>query len=96
MRPTDPIRPALFALCALPCGAWGDPLAEGRALYDENCAACHMEDGSGSDLEPDIRGAPRGMVKRALGGMDSMPEFDFTEAELDSLLAYLDALDTPR
>ena len=65
----------------------------GQQLYVDNCVDCHGETGEGDDRTPDIRGAPRAALARALPGFDEMPEFDFTDAEVESLRAYLDALD---
>ncbi|WP_170844560.1 hypothetical protein [Aliiruegeria lutimaris] len=45
------------------------------------------------DAAPDIRGANRSALDRALPGFDQMPEFDFTEEEIQALQAYLRDLD---
>ena len=70
-----------------------DTLAEGRALYTENCVACHEETAEGGEDFPDIRGVPVALLKRALKNTDGMPEFDFSTQEITALHAYLRSLD---
>ncbi|WP_068310049.1 c-type cytochrome [Aliiruegeria sabulilitoris] len=66
----------------------------GKWLYTENCVDCHGEDAEGDDdAAPDIRGANRSALDRALPGFDQMPEFDFTEDEIRALQAYLKDLE---
>lgn len=78
-----------LALLASPVAA--DPV--GQALFLDNCAACHGEDGTGVDSEPDIRGQSAAQLKRAFNGMDAMPEFAFEPDEVDALVAYLHILE---
>lgn len=65
----------------------------GEELYLRNCRACHGPRGaSGSGGQ--IRGSSERTVRRALGGTDGMPEFDFPEDEVSALVAYIEYLDT--
>ncbi|MEZ5715779.1 MAG: cytochrome c [Paracoccaceae bacterium] len=65
----------------------------GQALFVRNCIDCHGPTAEGDDTAPDIRGASRVMLDRALPGLDQMPEFDFSEHEIEALRAYLATLD---
>jgi mono/diheme cytochrome c family protein len=89
---------SLIPLALLIAGAsagWAGDLPSGRVLYVENCAECHGATGEGDDgVAPDIRGANRTALDRALPGFDQMPEFDLTEEEVRALHAYLQALDS--
>lgn len=70
------------------------PADPGQVLFTDNCAACHGDDGRGVDSEPDIRGKSPAQLRRAFGGMDAMPEFDFTDDEIAALAEYLHVLKT--
>lgn len=50
------MRPVLalsFAAALVGCSPWTSPQA-GRALYDQNCAACHGADARGGAQVPDL------------------------------------------
>lgn len=75
--------------------AFAGDMPGGETLYVEHCLDCHGEDASGGDnSEPDIRGVNMVMLDRALSGMDAMPEFEFSDAEVTALHAYLQLLDS--
>jgi len=98
-------QPAAAAGSAPPPEPTGDPAA-GRAIFDGKCAACHFRDkrdvlfGPGflgllkADQFPSGRAATReNIVKQLRRPMVSMPAFpDFTEGELNDLIAYLSTL----
>lgn len=65
----------------------------GRAIYTEACAECHMEDATGDSVAPDIAGIPRNNLRRAIGGLEGMPEFELPPEDLAAVLAYLRTLD---
>lgn len=70
-----------------------DALAMGEDLYQRNCRACHGPLGtSGSGGQ--IRGSSERTVRRALGGAEGMPEFEFEDAEIAALVAYVEYLGT--
>ena len=72
----------------------GGDVERGRALYDERCSPCHVEDGRGGPLGLNLVG--RRVLYRAdefaalvRGGAGRMPGFETTDAEAADLLAYL-------
>ncbi|MFD0981254.1 c-type cytochrome [Tropicimonas aquimaris] len=65
----------------------------GQAIYAENCVECHMEDAGGDDVAPEIAGIPRNNIRRAMGGLEGMPEFEMTTEEVAAVHAYLRTLD---
>ncbi|SNT07997.1 c-type cytochrome [Tropicimonas sediminicola] len=65
----------------------------GQAIYAENCVECHMEDAGGDDIAPEIAGIPRNNIRRAMGGLEGMPEFELTAEEVAAVHAYLRTLD---
>lgn len=76
----------------------------GRVLADENCARCHavgVEGESPHDDAPPFRDVvqqwPPAHLAEALAegivvGHPEMPEFTFSESEIDALIAYLESL----
>ncbi|MFN2114347.1 MAG: c-type cytochrome, partial [Anaerolineae bacterium] len=79
-----------------PVAAGGDP-ASGKALYDEQCLACHMADGW-SPIAPSLAGevlqqaASDELLRHtiATGRLGTaMPAFALDESELADLVAYL-------
>jgi cytochrome c551 len=69
-------------------------VAAGELLYQENCADCHLEDGSGDRGPSLIFHVPnhpdRYLVDLILGGKGDMPAFEELEAQdVADLLAYL-------
>jgi len=86
---------ALFACLSL-CAQ------DGANLFESRCAGCHGADGAGGEHAPTIvensrrRNAPnlRDVIKNGIkeGGM---PPFNFSDAEMNDLVAYLSALRAP-
>lgn len=66
---------------------------DGREIYERDCMECHMPDGSGEDPAPEVAGIPQNNLRRAMGGLEGMPEFEFSAEELAAILAYLQTLD---
>lgn len=64
---------------------------DGRRLYMIHCLACHGPTGV-NDASGDIRGMGEATIRYAMGGVEQMPSFDFTEDELTALVAYIAAL----
>ncbi|MGH2820742.1 MAG: c-type cytochrome, partial [Actinomycetota bacterium] len=89
----------------------GADLAEGLELYQENCAACHSttmvggalttgpEATSGSLVAPSLReSSDREIAEAMLVGPGAMPVFGretFTEDQVNSIVAYVAALQDP-
>lgn len=75
-------------------------LAEGRNIYDQTCASCHGDDGSGAETGPDVRDAGPAAVnfQVSTGRMPSMdPDSQMprrpmvmSQEELANLVAYYD------
>ena len=70
----------------------GDPDA-GAALYGDECAGCHAQDGSGNSF-PDIRGvAADTIVDRMLTGPGSMPDFSgWPDQDIADVVAFVETL----
>lgn len=76
-------------------------IAEGRTIFDQTCASCHGQDGSGGPNGPDLRESGSASVnfQVSTGRMPSMdPDSQMprramvmSEEELSNLLAYYDA-----
>lgn len=68
----------------------------GRQVFMEHCHACHV--GGAGGLAPALNNKPlpgwliRFQVRNGLGVMPAFPEAQISDAELDSLVAYLKAL----
>jgi alcohol dehydrogenase (cytochrome c) len=85
---------ACFTLCG-----YGQ---DGAKLFESRCAGCHGADGAGGEHAPTMvengrrRAAPnlRDTIRNGIkeGGM---PAFNFTDPELNSLVAYIDELRAP-
>jgi ubiquinol-cytochrome c reductase cytochrome c subunit len=86
-------------------------LGEGANLYQDNCAACHASTGIGGALSvgggpakataiapPLNEATPREVAESMLVGPGTMPVFGpetFTHEEVDSILRYVEYLQTP-
>jgi mono/diheme cytochrome c family protein len=65
---------------------------DGAALYRRHCQVCHgrtATDGDGGD----IRGMSAKLVRSALRGVEKMPAFRFSDAEIEAITAHLASLD---
>ena len=78
-------------LTAAPAGAV-EALPKGAALYRQHCVACHGRTAT-SGAGGDIRGLPVETVRAALRGVEQMPAFRFTDAEVTAVTAYLATLE---
>ena len=65
--------------------------ADGEALYRRHCQVCHGRDAMTGE-SGDIRGMALPLVRSALRGIEQMPAFDFTEAEIAALTDHLRVL----
>lgn len=73
--------------------AASDLVEEGAVLFEVHCLACHGADAAGlPDNGKDIRGMPDSRVKRAVRGLDQMPEIDITREERQKIVAFLASL----
>lgn len=75
---------------------------EGKQLYQQyNCAACHQLYGLGGYLGPELttaysdKGRGEGYMRALLiSGGQRMPNFHFSNTQVDALIAYLKYVDT--
>jgi len=79
--------PTLSLILTLPAFAEAD----GRRLYARHCLSCHGATAT-SGASGDIRGLGEDTMRQALRGMEQMPSFDLTDAELTALTEYLETL----
>lgn len=63
----------------------------GGALFRDFCEVCHGETAQ-TGASGDIRGLGFGTVRIALRGIEAMPAFDLTDAEIEAIVAYLASL----
>lgn len=87
------VTPLLLCLAGLPLCAQDlilplEQVARGATLFTNICASCHGADATG-DSAPDITGMIRKDVRQAVKGIEAMPAFDLTDAEIDDVTAYL-------
>jgi len=76
-----------FVLHAVSAAA--DPVADGAALYSENCLVCHGPTASEGEAG-DIRGLSVSTVTGAVrGGPGMMPTFAIPAEEIAAIVAYL-------
>jgi mono/diheme cytochrome c family protein len=94
---------AVTVLTLAPSARAADPVAQGRALAEENCAGCHAIAGPGPGPvaeAPPFSGFARkwpledlaeAFAEGIMVGHPTvaMPEFVFSAAEIEALLAYL-------
>lgn len=78
-------------------------LAEGQALFIENCAACHGATGAGGAvgneaLAPSLWAASEVEIAEAMiTGPGQMPQFDFTDGQVNDIVNFVVYLrDEPR
>lgn len=71
-------------------------VAEGRKIFMKNCQRCHIEGEGG--LGPAINNKPlpagliRFQVRHGLGAMPAFPKERISDAQIDDMVAYLQAL----
>lgn len=94
---------AAFVASGAPARKKAGNAAQGKALFDEQCAVCHDDTGTDRKLGPELKGlfkrakmadgkpVTRANVRaRIHSGGNGMPAFpDLTAGDLDNLLAYL-------
>jgi mono/diheme cytochrome c family protein len=68
------------------CAADGPP--DGAALFRRHCQPCHGRSATDGDAG-DIRGLPIDLVRGALRGIEQMPRFRFSDAEIEAITAHL-------
>jgi ubiquinol-cytochrome c reductase cytochrome c subunit len=79
----------------------GANLADGRALFSANCAACHGATGAGAAvggqfIAPNLYQANATEVGEAVvSGPGAMPVFNFPSNQLNDLVAYVETLRSP-
>jgi cytochrome c oxidase cbb3-type subunit III len=74
-------------------------LAQGKRLFQENCAQCHGVDGSGGD-GPDLHGVPaslgddavRGIIRRGIAGTPMPGSSTMSDKEISMVVVYLRSL----
>lgn len=74
---------------------------EGKELFQKkNCIACHQVFGLGGYLGPELTntisepGKGKGYAKALLSaGLNKMPNYHFTDKEMNSLISYLEFID---
>lgn len=99
-----PAASLFFAACSsAPAEPVPDGIPNAFALFAENCASCHASGGAGGDLFDDvwnIKPSPDAILANIRDGDAStgMPPFGdaFSEAELTSLVSYIEAGEAPR
>ena len=86
----------------LPLVSGGDPI-HGRALFAENCSACHGPAADGAsvganDVAPSLRGASAFQIGEAIrAGPDVMPRFgtrELSDRDVDDIARYVTLLDS--
>lgn len=86
---------SLFALaCTTDSGIEGDATA-GEAVYADNCAVCHGDDGTGGGAYPSIVGVAADEIEEyVINGEGDMPAFGDTLSEQDiaDVVAYVQTL----
>lgn len=100
-----PVAVLVLGLSAVDVLAQDNPDVEtGRVLAEENCARCHaigMDGESPHEEAPPFRDVvqqwPPAHLAEALAegivvGHPEMPQFTFSESEIDALIAYLESL----
>jgi mono/diheme cytochrome c family protein len=77
-------------------GAQGDPGEKGKALADKKCALCHKEGGLGKPMDMLVGTNTDAFLKdaitnpkKAIDPKVRMPEFKFTDEEMQNVIVYL-------
>ena len=90
----------LMAILSLSLISGGVAKADGRALFIENCSACHQSNAQGVPgafpalaKNKLVQGSPDVLVKTVLNGRAGMPSFkgDLSDSDLAMILTYLRA-----
>lgn len=99
----------ILALIAVPAfqgaaHASNDAIAAGKAIVEENCAACHAVGPSGNSPLPQapqfrmlsqhypVTQLEEAFAEGIITGHPGMPEFDAEPAEIDAIIAYLTSI----
>lgn len=72
--------------------AAADRAPDGAALYRRHCQVCHGRTATEGEAG-DIRGMSVKLVRSALRGVEQMPEFRFSDAEVEAIVAHLASLE---
>lgn len=87
-----PLRFVVFLALTAPQTALAEDTAPtapaGREIFLDLCGSCHGEDAT-AGASGDIRGLSHPTLIRALNGIEQMPSFDFTDAEIEALAQWL-------
>ena len=91
-EPTPASTPAATSPAATPTSTPTQAAGDPAAVYAENCAGCHKEDGSGG-FGPDLRGEDNvgRVAEQVRAGGGGMPSFsgDLTDAQIKALAEYV-------
>ncbi|MBI2847760.1 MAG: c-type cytochrome [Chloroflexi bacterium] len=72
------------------------PVAEGKAVYSANCAACHGTEAQGTTIAVSLPGHSADIIRRQvrtpMGTMPAFSESQLSEAQLDAVVAYIESL----
>ncbi|MGO9018540.1 MAG: c-type cytochrome [Syntrophobacteraceae bacterium] len=87
-----------FLLIGIAASAWaqGDLAEKGKALADKKCALCHKEGGLGKPMAMLVGTNTDAFLmeaikdpKKTIDPKVRMPEFKFTDEEMQAVIAYL-------
>lgn len=99
---------AVALMTATPAAPAPDPVREGRALVEANCAVCHATGRKGAspnrEAPPFRRLSARYPVEQLqealaegiLVGHPAMPTFEFSEDQADAIIAYIRSIQPAR
>lgn len=82
-----------------PVPATVSPVAEGKAVYSANCAACHGPEAQGTTVAMALPGHSADVIRRQvrapMGQMPAFSESQLNNAQLDAIIAYIESLPAP-
>ncbi|MBI2860739.1 MAG: cytochrome c [Chloroflexi bacterium] len=97
-QPEIPPAPAPIPAPA-PAPTPASPAADGKAVYATFCAACHGPEAQGTAVAGSLPGhsaeAIRRQVRAPMGKMPAFAESQLTEAQLDSIVAFIASMPAP-